>query len=204
MVGLGSKLPGLHAAGIQKGRFMPSLHLVRVGAMAAVGRFHAVDAAAYPRGARVIVRTARGLEVGEVLSPPEEQEAAIDGAILRRMGVEDQLLEARLAKNCHAAYTACQARLNELGLPACLMDVEHLFDGRTLVFYFLGDVPAEVEQLTDELAEVYEAKAQFRSFTDAVTTGCGPGCGTSEAEGAGCGSCGAGCAVAGACSTRKH
>jgi len=171
--------------------------------MAAVGRFQAPDASIYPRGARVVVRTARGLEVGEILAPPDDQHGAVDGPILRRMGVEDGLLEARLAKNCHAAYDACQQRLKELNVSACLMDVEHLFDGRTLVFYFLGDVPPEVEQMTDELAEVYEAKAQFRSFTDAVTTGCGPGCGTSEAEGGGCGSCSTGCAVSGACGTRK-
>ena len=69
------------------------------------------------------------------------------------------------------------------------MDVEHLFDGHTLVFYFLGDVPAEVEHVTGELAEVYEAKAQFRSFADTLTNGCGPGCGTESAEGHGCTNC---------------
>ena len=112
------------------------------------------------------------------------------------MTVEDRLLESRLAKNSHAAYAACQQRLNELSLSACLMDVEHLFDGRTLVFYFLGDVPPQVEQLKDELAEVYEVQAQFRTFADALTQGCGPDCGTESAAGHGCGSCSTGCAVA--------
>jgi cell fate regulator YaaT (PSP1 superfamily) len=172
-----------------------------VGAMAAVGRFAAVDAALYPRGARVILRTARGLEIGEVMSPPDDLRGTSDGdgTILRAMTVEDRLLESRLAKNCHAAYEACRRRLDELQLSACLMDVEHLFDGRTLVFYFLGDVAPEVEQITDELAEIYEAKVQFRSFTDTLTNGCGPGCGTESAEGHGCTSCTTGCAIAGAC-----
>jgi hypothetical protein len=120
------------------------------------------------------------------------------------MTVEDRLLEARLAKNSHAAYAACQQRLHDMSLSACLMDVEHLFDGHTLIFYFLGDVAPQVEQMTDELAEIYEAKVQFRSFADTVTNGCGPGCGTESAEVAGCGSCGTGCAVASACSTRRH
>lgn len=185
---------------------MSRSHLIRVGALAAVGRFAAVDARLYPRGTRVVVRTARGLEIGEVLSPPDDADEAgrADGPILRGMTIEDQLLEARLAKNRHAAYEACQARLKDGGLPACLMDVEHLFDGRTLVFYFLGDVPRAVEEITEELAEVYEAKAQFRSFTDAVINGCGPGCGTDDAQGAGCTSCATGCAVAGACTTRRR
>ena len=54
-----------------------------------------------------------------------------------------------------------------------------------------------------ELAETYETKAQFRKFTDTLTAGCGPDCGTATAEGAGCQSCGVGCAIAGACGTRK-
>ena len=180
---------------------MARLHLVRVGAMSAVGRFAAVDANLYPRAARVIVRTARGLEIGEVLAPPDDESERVDsdGVILRTMTVEDRLLESRLAKNCHAAYEACRQRLDELPLPACLMDVEHLFDGHTLVFYFLGDVAPEVERITDELAEIYEAKVQFRSFTDTLTNGCGPGCGTESAQGHGCTSCATGCAIAGAC-----
>ena len=185
---------------------MSRLHLVRVGTMGVVGRFDAAEAGLYTRHARVVVRTARGLEIGEVLAPPEELGSANDheGTILRAMTIEDRLLEGRLAKNSHAAFEACQQRLNERGLSACLMDVEHLFDGRTLVFYFLGDVPAEVEHVTGELAEVYEAKAQFRNFADALTNGCGPDCGTESAEGHGCTNCATGCAVASACSTRRH
>ncbi len=178
-------------------------HLVRVGALGRVGRFTAVDAARYPRRSRVIVRTGRGLEVGEVLSPPtaDSDSALGDGSILRGMTVADELLEARLEKNRPLALEACVARVAELGLDATLVDVEHLFDGRSLWFYFLGEVTPEIEAITGELAETYEAHAQFRRFSDAVNEGCGPGCGTEAA--AGCKTCVAGCAVAEACSTRR-
>jgi hypothetical protein len=112
------------------------------------------------------------------------------------------LLEVRLERNRQAAYEACSNRLDELGLPAALMDVEHLFDGRSLVFYFLGEMTAELEALTSELAELYETHVQFRRFSEAVTEGCGPGCGTEAA--AGCKTCVTGCAVASACATRAH
>ena len=82
--------------------------------------------------------------------------------------------------------------LAERGLAAVLMDVELLFDGASLYFYFLGDVSPEVERLTDELAEAYEAKVQFRRFTEAVVEGCGPDCGTEAAAG-----CGDGCSTCG-------
>jgi hypothetical protein len=65
-------------------------------------------------------------------------------------------------------------------------------------------VPPELESLAGELAQAYDAAAEFGRFADTLATGCGPGCGTDEASGGGCSSCAAGCAVAGACSTRKH
>ncbi len=179
-------------------------HLVRVGTLGTVGRFTAVDAVGYPRHSRVVVRTARGLEAGEVLMPPADAPdgAAADGSMLRGLTVEDELLEVRLRRNRQAAYDACAAKLAGLGLPTVLVDVEHLFDGRTLVFYFLGEMTPALESVTDELAELYEGQVQFRRFSDAVTEGCGPACGTDEA--AGCKTCVTGCAVAGACSTRDH
>jgi cell fate regulator YaaT (PSP1 superfamily) len=184
---------------------MACSHLVRTGAMAQVGAYSAVDGTRYPRGSRVVLRTWRGLELGEVLAPSgdDSQSGSSEGAILRGMTIEDQLLEARLLKNRDAAYEACQARIEALALPATLMDVEHLFDGQTLVFYFLGELTPQLEAVTSELAEVYDAQAQFRSFTELMTQGCGPGCGTEHAEGAGCGSCSTGCAVADACSVRR-
>ncbi len=42
------------------------------------------------------------------------------------------------------------------------MEVEYLFDGRTLCFYFLGEMTPELDVVTAELAEVYEAEAQLR------------------------------------------
>jgi PSP1-like protein len=126
-----------------------------------------------------------------------------DGDILRGMTVEDELLQARLESNRHAAYEACAQLLAEQQVSAVLVDVEHLFDGQGLFFYFLGDVPAEVESFTGRLAETYEAKVQFRKFTETLIEGCGPGCGTEEAKGqGGCDSC-TSCAVATACGTKK-
>ena len=64
------------------------------------------------------------------------------------------------------------------------MDVEHLFDGQTLVFYFLGTQPPELEPLVAELADLYDAKVQFRAFAETVA-GLRSGCGTDQATGGG-------------------
>jgi hypothetical protein len=180
-------------------------HFVRVGALGGVGRFIADGGQRYPRGARVVCRTARGLEVGEVLNALETADSQPgDGTLLRRITPQDDLLLARLEKNRDEAYRACAARVAERGLPAVLVDVEHLFDGQSLYFYFLGETTPELDALTSELAAVYEAQAQMQKFADTLTAGCGPHCGTEE--GGGCGSTSGGCSTcAVACGTRaKH
>ena len=71
-------------------------HLVRIGVMGHVGRFDSVDGVRHPRKARVICRTSRGLEVGEVLSASATNGNAADGDLIRKLTVEDDLLLARL------------------------------------------------------------------------------------------------------------
>jgi cell fate regulator YaaT (PSP1 superfamily) len=182
---------------------MSNVHVLRIGALGHVGRFASAEAVRYPRGTRVIVRTGRGLETAVVLAHAGRSTTGdLEGTILRGMTVEDELLHVRLAKGREAALSACEARLRELGLNDTLLDVEHLFDGQTLVFHFLGEPSIAARNLTAELAELYEAKVQLRRFAEAVTTGCGPGCGTEEAGGCGT-ACSTGCAIAGACGTRK-
>ena len=168
-----------------------------------MGRFAARDGGAYPRGARVVCRTERGLEVGQVLARLADESVPAQGSLLRRVTAADDLLLARLEKNRDSAYHACTALLRRRGLQAVLMDVEHLLDGQSLYFYFLGEVTPELEQITAELAETYETKVQFRRFAETLATGCGPDCGTEAAAGGGCASSGcASCAVS--CRTKLH
>jgi len=181
-------------------------HFVRFGIPGYVGCFAAADAQQLDRGTRVIVRTSRGVEVGEVLSALDEPLApsATDGALLRRVTVQDDLLLARIDKHRDEAFAACQNLLSQRQIAASLVDVEHLFDGQSLFFYFVGQTPPELEAVTQELAEAYDAQVEFRKFTETLTAGCGPGCGTEDAEnGCGHGGC-ATCVVASACSPRKR
>lgn len=195
-------------------------HLVRVGLLGRVGRFTSPSGQAFPRGRRVVCRTVRGLEVGTILGEsaksdaalgmkeqdqrPTPRESDLDGAVLRLVSPEDDLLLARLERNQHEAFSACSRLLEERRIPAMLVDVEHLFDGTALYFYFLGEVGPEVDALTTELAQAYEAKAELQRFADVLQQGCGPGCGTEEASG--CGSSGgcSTCSIAAACKKPGH
>lgn len=185
--------------------FMFGRHLVQVGTLGHVGCFASVDATRYPRRSRVVLRTDRGLEIGNVLTPPDDVsgEDPQDGLILRGMTFEDELLQTRLEKHRDAAYHACVTLVRKNHIPVTLMDVEHLFDGKNLYFYFLGDVPPELEALTQKLAATYEAKIQLRQFTETLIQGCGPDCGTEAATGQGCGKCSTCCTLAGSCLSRN-
>ena len=93
------------------------------------------------------------------------------------------------------------------GLAATLVDVEQLFGWPPAVFLFSRRAAAgNRKTLTEQLAEVYDAAAQISRFAATLTEGCGPGCGTSEAEGGGCGSGADGprAVAASACGTKKR
>jgi cell fate regulator YaaT (PSP1 superfamily) len=175
---------------------------VRISVLGHVGKFDSADGSDYAYGGRVICRTQRGLEVGEVLgrAEPGDTRPPYDGTLLRRVTTEDDLLIARLERNKAEALHECESLLAQRRLPATLVDVEQLFDGQSIFFYFLGEVTPEIERITRELAEAYDSKVQFRQFTDAVARGCGPDCGTEDAAGCGIGC--ATCSIASACSSK--
>ena len=162
--------------------------------MGVVGRFDSPDFSVFPRDAAVICRTDRGLEQGEVICPIEPAEGcgqSPDGQILRRVGSEDRLILDRLERHRDKAFLACENLIQERQLPGVLVDVEHLFDGESVYFYFLGNVDSRLEDLTNELAETYERKVRFKKFAETLANGCGPDCGTGESNCStgGCGSC---------------
>ena len=174
-------------------------YLVRVGLFGQVGRFSSAGPRRFAAHRDVICRTDRGLEVGTVLAPLENRSShPCDGNILRPLTRNDELIVERLGRHRDRAFTACQAKLAERGIDAVLVDVEHLFDGQSLFFYFLGPTTPELDELTRELAETYEQKVRFKRFAETLATGCGPDCGT----GGGCSENGcSNCPIGGSCAT---
>jgi cell fate regulator YaaT (PSP1 superfamily) len=176
-------------------------YFVRLGPAGALGRFVSIGSAKYQRGSRVICRTARGLEIGEVTSPIED--AAVlsqDGTILRGMSPEDDFIWQRLTERRDEAFEVCRRLLRARDRNALLIDAEILFDAKNIFFYFLGNPPQDLESMMQELGSQFEVEIRFAEFAEAVEIGCGPGCGTDEA--AGCGDSCSTCSVVQAC--KKH
>ena len=184
-------------------------HLVKVGLMGSVGRFVSADSSVYGRDAKVICRTNRGMEWGHVICdvPSVNSETGStsntsDGAILRPVTPDDDLILERLDRHRDKAFVACQKLLDEQGLTNVLVDVEHLFDGESVFFYFLGQPDPELEKVTNQLAEVYDRKVRFKKFAETLAQGCGPECGTKDG---GCSSSGCGsCKLSGSCGAKPR
>lgn len=176
-------------------------HLVKIGLLGQIGRFSSVDGRQFVRHDEVICRTDRGLEVGSVLCPLDRNDTGqdLDGQLLRPVTPDDRLIINRIHRFRDKAFAACNRLLEQRGLDAVLVDVEHLFDGQSVYFYFLGEVSDQVHDLTDELGVEYEKKVRFRKFAETLANGCGPDCGTgaSKCSSSGCSSCG----ISGACKT---
>jgi cell fate regulator YaaT (PSP1 superfamily) len=121
------------------------------------------------RGTRVIARTDRGLEVGEVLCEATEQALAQlsdpqRGQVVRVMTEEDERELERLHEQERREYERCQRLIEELGLAMRLVDVEHVFGGERVVIYFLAENRVDFRELVKRLAAEFETRIEMRQI----------------------------------------
>lgn len=178
-------------------------YFVRIGAWGEILRCQAVDGHQHGRGTRVICRTPRGIECGQVTAvcEPESSRFATDQKstdsleatgsglarpelprILRATTAEDELLISRLEKHRIEAVLQCRDRLAKAGSKATLLEIDQVFDAGTLIFYFLDPPAASDTDLVQRLAESYESRVRSGHFAKLLAEGCGPGCGTRSCD----------------------
>jgi len=148
---------------------MGAKYITRHGAMRFLGEFEAGDEAAYARGQAVVVRSDRGLELGEVLreTSPRAVELISEpthGQIVRRMTQEDHLEAARIRQMEVGEFDTCNRLLRHRQLQMELVDVEHLFGGDRLIFYFLAEKRVDFRELVKDLAREYRTRIEMRQI----------------------------------------
>ena len=147
---------------------MPS-YVVRYGAIRFLGTFSVHGSATYARSTRVIARTERGLEDGEVLCEvtPEVLAALKDppeGQILRAMTPEDIRESARIRGQAASELDTCQRYVEQLGLAMQLVDVEHIFGGERIVIYYLAENRVDFRELVKLLAAEFQTRIEMRQI----------------------------------------
>jgi cell fate regulator YaaT (PSP1 superfamily) len=140
-------------------------YIVRHGAMRMLGAFDAAQS--LPRLERVIIKTERGLETGEVLCPATQQ--AIDylveptfGTIIRTINDEDERRVETLCSLQRTEFDAACAMVTVHQLAMQLIDVEHLFGGERLVFFFLAEKRVDFRELVKTMAREFQMRIELR------------------------------------------
>ncbi len=144
-------------------------YVVRHGVMRHLGIFSTSRGETFGRGARVIARTSRGLESGEVLCDSTEQTAtnlkdAKNGQILRRMSPQDELESKKMSEQEVQEFEACQKRMLELKLEMKLVDLEHLYGGERVIIYYLAEGRVDFRQLVKVLAGEFQTRIEMRQI----------------------------------------
>lgn len=160
-------------------------YLVRYGRPGWVGLFGSVHPVDAEHRQCVLIRTTRGLELGEVLAdPPEVKRAAGDqpptGEILRPVEPgELTRYEQQAGRLLDRLLPAAQMRLNQAGLDLDVVDGELLFDAELAILYFLGESSPDAGPLVTGLAqESGLARIELSPLIEPPSGGCGkPGCG---------------------------
>jgi cell fate regulator YaaT (PSP1 superfamily) len=144
-------------------------YVVRYGAMRFLGVFSHSGGKDYARGMKVITRTDRGLEIGEVLceATPEVLQQIRDpgaGQILREMTAEDRNELIRLRRQAKEEFAICRKQVERLELKMQLIDVEHFFGGERVVVYYLSETRVDFRELVRALAGEFQTRVEMRQI----------------------------------------
>jgi len=161
--------------------------VVRYGNMQQIGEFRHGLAVSPTPGTRVVIRTERGVELGEVLqavsrSCPSACRRCIndgvlkdfiracgdeypyrrDGKILRLANPQDVVEQRHLETNAREEGVYCRQQIRELNLPMRLVTVEHLLGGERIIFYFNAETRVDFRELVRRLATQYRTRIEMR------------------------------------------
>jgi cell fate regulator YaaT (PSP1 superfamily) len=158
---------------------------VRFGYMRYIGEFTHPPDMKFACGAKIILQTKRGIELGEQVSltctdcdksvTPEQtrewvelcgQDSYIFGAgrILREATASDLAEYARIQAGCREKSDFCQQVADRHGLPIRVVECESPFGGERIIFYFTAAERVDFRAMVRELAREYRTRIEMRQI----------------------------------------
>jgi len=139
---------------------------IRYGKMRLVGRFKTDRDDLRPRDC-CGARTDRGKEVGEVLTALEAMPETLPPEslwdVIRRAGPEDLQNVDRLEKeSVPRALKTCKEFIKKLSLPMKLTDVDYVFGGERIIFYFTSQTRVDFRELVRQLAHEFRTRIELK------------------------------------------
>jgi len=161
--------------------------LVRYGRMNTLGFFEHRETRISKIKPRVVIKTDRGLELGYLvgrltaykggqLRLSEEQileyfeNSDIDlapgktGKFIRYATAADVSEERHLQKIATEEMECCRHFVKEMDLPMKIVDVEHVFGGERIIFYFMSDGRVDFRELVKRVAQEYQTRIEMRQI----------------------------------------
>ncbi|MBR5428971.1 MAG: stage 0 sporulation family protein [Firmicutes bacterium] len=119
-------------------------------------------------GDRVIVETAKGMEIAECSHgnhPVEDTAVVLPLRPVLRIATADDLRVAELNKKREKeAFKICQQKIEEHGLDMKLVDVECNFEGNKTMFFFTSDGRVDFRELVKDLASIFRNRIELRQI----------------------------------------
>ncbi len=120
------------------------------------------------RDDHVIVETAKGVELGQVVLPPTEIDeekltSPVKGIV--RIATEKDIKEEEGNRNKEReAYDICLEKIENHKLEMKLIEAEYTFDRNKLLFYFTADGRIDFRELVKDLASVFRTRIELRQI----------------------------------------
>ena len=118
------------------------------------------------KGDKVIVETARGVEIGEIAVPIHEiAESDVIKPLKEIMRIateEDKKIQAQNKEKEKEAFGICLEKIKEHKLEMKLIEVEYTFDASKILFYFTADGRVDFRELVKDLAVVFKTRIELR------------------------------------------
>ncbi len=161
--------------------------LVRHGRMNTLGFFEHHETRIPKVLTRVVVKTDKGLELGQLVGQLTAYKAGqfklnsdqikkyfddsdIDlsiektGKFIRYATADDISEERHLQKLAEEEMEFCRRFIKELDLPMKIVDAEHIFGGERVIFYFMSDGRVDFRELVKKIAQEYQTRIEMRQI----------------------------------------
>jgi len=161
--------------------------LVRYGRMGALGLFEHSETNIPRKDTKVVIKTEKGLEIGSVvgyLCPYKggafkfdsdqlkkyfetsgmEVPVEIAGKFMRFATQEDVSEDEHLQRIARQEMEFCQKTADEMNLKMKIVDVEHIFGGERIIFYFMAEARVDFRELVKKLAHEYQSRIELRQI----------------------------------------
>ena len=136
--------------------------------------------------AKVVIKTSRGMEIGDVVGPynykgghfrsscedvdkyyckKSKERPLTDGGTFVRFASKEDLIEVEhLDASSRDELKCCTKFASEMDLDMKIIDAEHLFGGERIVIYFSSNGRVDFRELVKKLAREYQTRIEMRQI----------------------------------------